>query len=82
MLIVINLIIIKDNNEQINLKTNIKMNLFTNFLATLITFFVFALWLIPAFMIYHGAEGMWAFAYVPIFVISIGWGVVVTKKYF
>ncbi len=70
------------NNEQINLKTNIKMNLFTNFLATLITFFVFALWFLPAFMIYHGGKGEWGMAYLPIFGLSVCWGIILMKKYF
>ncbi len=44
---------------------------FTNFLATLITVFVLILWIIPAYMMYHGAHSWWGFIYLLDIVVTV-----------
>ena len=57
-------------------------NIFANILAFVITICVFSLWLIPAFMQYHGGSGEWGALYVPIVLVGILWGFVLYQKYF
>ncbi len=55
---------------------------FTNFFAVLITICVLILWVIPAYMIYHGFGDGWYLVIVAAFVITIMWGLVIANKYF
>lgn len=57
------------------------MEKFRNFIFTLITLFVFILWFIPVFMIYHGYRNEWGFLYLPIIGISFLWGLVIANTY-
>lgn len=58
------------------------MQSFINFFAFFITFMLFALWGLPAFMMYHGGDGRWAMLYLLIGFITFMWGIVMWKKYF
>ncbi len=57
-------------------------NTFTNFLTLVITLLVFGLWILPAFMQYHGGAGVWGIAYLPICILTALWGVVLYKSYY
>ena len=58
---------------------------FTNFMAFIITLLIFALWILPAYMLWHivdpGHSG-WGFLYLPIIALTILWGIVINNKYF
>ena len=61
------------------------MNSFINFFAIIITAFVFALWLLPAYMMYHISDKSitgWGILYLPIVLITFCWGGILYKKYF
>jgi hypothetical protein len=55
---------------------------FTNFLATLITVFILITWFIPAYIVYHGFNGLWGILYLPIFIVTLMWGDILRDKYF
>lgn len=58
------------------------METFKNFLAVLITLLVFALWILPAFMMYHGLSNSWGTLYLPICILTGLWGGVLWNKYY
>jgi hypothetical protein len=61
---------------------------FVNFFAVLITLIQFALWLLPAYMIYTspsdptGKPGCWGILYLPLFIMACVWGDMMRRKYF
>lgn len=52
-----------------------------NAIAIIITFMLFTLWFLPAFMIYHGFNNGWGGLYVAICILSLWWGSVIHDEF-
>ena len=50
-------------------------------IAILGTLFIFALWVLPAFMMYHGGAREWSMLYIPIMIFTLVWGILMDKWY-
>ena len=57
-------------------------NVIKGILTILTTLFIFALWILPAYMMMHGHSGKWAVLYMPIFVITVIWVFLMSLEYF
>ncbi len=52
-----------------------------NAITIIITFMLFTLWFLPAFMIYHGGHAGWGILYIPLVFMSWIWGAAIHDEF-
>lgn len=53
-----------------------------NFLAIFVSTLIFILYFLPAYMMYLQPKALWGLLYLPLFIFSITWGIVLNTAYF